>query len=166
MPLQNHPLPVVLPSDSTAGLRKYASPPVSLLAQTLCKVREDEELVLLVAPYRPIRTWLPELMLLATAPPWPIPLEEDLLSQRWGTLWLPRALQTTCVVPGRGAEALGDLPQGVVDTITVDETGVHLEVEPIRRMMFFLLGSPRSCSIRAVLSFWQQALERRLSPSA
>ncbi|KAK9969751.1 hypothetical protein ABG768_027900, partial [Culter alburnus] len=72
------------------GLRKYAFPPVSLLAQTLCKVREDEEQVLLVAPYWPNRTWFPELSLLATAPPWPIPLRKDLLSQRWGTLWHPR----------------------------------------------------------------------------
>jgi hypothetical protein len=72
------------------GLRKYAFPPVSLLAQTLCKVREDEEQVLLVAPYWPNRTWFPELMLLATAPPWPIPLRKDLLSQRRGTLWHPR----------------------------------------------------------------------------
>ncbi len=32
------------------GLHKYAFPPVSLLAQTLCKVREDKEQVLLVAP--------------------------------------------------------------------------------------------------------------------
>ncbi len=71
------------------GLRKYAFPPVSLLAQTLCKVREDEEQVLLVAPYWPNRTWFPELMLLATAPPWQIPLRRDLLSQRRGTLWHP-----------------------------------------------------------------------------
>ncbi len=50
------------------GLRKYAFPPVSLLAQTLSKIREDKDRVLLVAPYRPNRTWFPELMLLATAP--------------------------------------------------------------------------------------------------
>ncbi len=71
------------------GLRKYAFPPVSLLAQTLCKVREDEERVLLVAPYWPNRTWFPELMLLATAPPWLVPLRKDFLSQRRGTLWHP-----------------------------------------------------------------------------
>ncbi len=71
------------------GLRKYAFPPVSLLAQTLCKVREDKEQVLLVAPYWPNRTWFPELMVLATAPPWQIPLRRDLLSQRRGTLWQP-----------------------------------------------------------------------------
>ncbi len=72
------------------GLRKYEFPPVSLLAQTLCKVREDEEQVLLVAPYWPNRTWFPELMLLATAPPWQISLRSDLLSQKGGTLWHPR----------------------------------------------------------------------------
>ncbi len=48
------------------GLRKYAFPPVSLLAQTLCKIREDREQVLLVAHYWPTRTWFPELMLLVT----------------------------------------------------------------------------------------------------
>ncbi len=72
------------------GLRKYAFPPVSLLAQTLCKVREEEEQILLVAPYWPTRTWFTELMLLVTAPPWQIPLRKDLLTQRRGTLWHPR----------------------------------------------------------------------------
>ncbi len=72
------------------GLRKYAFPPVSLLEQTLCKVREEEEQILLVAPYWPTRTWFPELMLLVTAPPWQIPLRKDLLTQRRGTLWHPR----------------------------------------------------------------------------
>ncbi len=102
------------------GLRKYAFPPVSLLAQTLCKIREDEEQVLLVAPYWPNRTWFPELMLLATAPPWPIPLRKDLLSQRRGTLWHPRPgpVETPRMVPGWDAEVLADLPQEVALTIT------------------------------------------------
>ncbi len=68
------------------ALCKYAFPPVSLLAQILCKVREDEEQVLLVAPFWPTRTWFPELILLATAPPWPIPLRKDFLSQGLGTI--------------------------------------------------------------------------------
>ncbi len=72
------------------GLRKYAFPPVSLLEQTLCKVREEEEQILLVAPYWPTRTWFPELKLLVTTPPWHIPLRKDLLTQRRGTLWHPR----------------------------------------------------------------------------
>ncbi len=72
------------------ALRKYAFPPVSLLAQTLCKLREDEEQVLLVAPHWPTRTWFPELISLATAPSWCIPLRKDLLSQGLGTIWHPR----------------------------------------------------------------------------
>ncbi len=72
------------------ALRKYAFPPVRLLAQTLCKLREDEEQVLLVAPHWPTRTWFPELISLATAPPWRIPLRKDLLSQGLGTIWHPR----------------------------------------------------------------------------
>ncbi len=38
------------------GLCKYAFPPVSLLAQTPCKIREEEEQILHVAPYWPTRT--------------------------------------------------------------------------------------------------------------
>ncbi len=72
------------------ALRKYAFSPVSLLAQTLCKLREDEEQVLLVAPHWPTRTWFPELISLATAPPWRIPLRKELLSQGLGTIWHPR----------------------------------------------------------------------------
>ncbi|KAI2644424.1 ORF V: Enzymatic polyprotein [Labeo rohita] len=68
---------------------KYAFPPVSLLAQTLCKIRDDGEQVLLVAPYWPTRTWFVELTLLATAPPWKISLRKDLLSQGMGTIWHP-----------------------------------------------------------------------------
>ncbi len=84
------------------GLCKYAFPPVSLLAQTLCKVREDEEQVLLVAPYWPNRTWFPELMLLATAPPWQIPLRRDLLSQRGGTRVQTCGISTYGPWTGRG----------------------------------------------------------------
>ncbi len=81
-------------------------PPVSLLAQTLCKLREDEEQVLLVAPHWPTRTWFPELISLVTSPPWRIPLRKDLLRE-----------------------------------------------------------DPRRCTIGVVLSFLQERLEHRLSPS-
>ncbi len=138
------------------GLRKYALPPVSLLAQTLCKIREDEEQVLLVAPYWPNRTWFPELMLLATAPPWPIPLRKDLLSQRRGTLWHPLVL--------------GDLPQEVALTIASARAPSTRQAYALKWNLFVEWCSshredPRRCSIRAVLSFLQQGLERRLSPS-
>ncbi|KAI2645524.1 Cytoplasmic polyadenylation element-binding protein [Labeo rohita] len=85
------PLEAPLSKDTLAhswprGLLKYAFPPVSLLAKTLCKIREDEEQVLLVAPYWPTQTWFVDLMLLATAPPCKIPLRKDLLSQGMGTI--------------------------------------------------------------------------------
>ncbi len=67
------------------ALCKYAFPQMSLLTQTLCKLREDEEQVLLVAPYWLTRTWFPELISLVTAPPWRIPLRKDL-----GIIWHPR----------------------------------------------------------------------------
>ncbi len=78
------------------GPRKYAFPPVSLLAQTLCKIREDEEQVLLVAPYWPTRTWFPELMLLVTAPPWPDSSEVGSTDSETGHLMAPasRPLET------------------------------------------------------------------------
>ncbi len=96
------PLPAVLLPDRgpprhrrtgtqlASGLTQVCVSPVSLLAQTLCKLREDEEQVLLVAPHWPTRTWFPELISLATVPPWRIPLRKDLLSQGLGTIWHPR----------------------------------------------------------------------------
>ncbi len=94
------PLPAVLFPDqgpprhrrtgTQLALHKYAFPPVSLLAQTLCKLREDEEQVLLVAPHWPTRTWFPDLISIATAPPWRIPLRKDILSHGLSTIWHPR----------------------------------------------------------------------------
>ncbi|KAL0146507.1 hypothetical protein M9458_058138 [Cirrhinus mrigala] len=56
---------------------KYAFPPVSLLAQTLCKIREDEEQVLLVAPYWPTRTWFPDLISLAEVGAQAVPFDSQ-----------------------------------------------------------------------------------------
>ncbi len=150
------------------GLRKYAFPPVSLLAQTLCKVREDEEQVLLVAPYWPNRTWFPELMLLATAPPWQIPLRRDLLSQRGGTLWHPRPDLWNLL--GRDAEVLSGLPPAVVNTITSARALSTRQAYRLKWNLFINWCSPRRedprrCPIAVVLSFLQDGLERRLSPS-
>ncbi len=124
------------------GLRKYAFPPVSLLTQTLCKVREEEEQILLVAPYWPNRSWFPELMLLVTAPPWQIPLRKD---QK-------------------------DTTQEVVDTITSARAPSTRHAYALKWNLFAEWCSshredPRRCPIRVVLSFLQQGLERRLSPS-
>ncbi|KAL0150144.1 hypothetical protein M9458_054571 [Cirrhinus mrigala] len=81
--------------------------PVSLLAQTLCKIREDGEQVLLVAPHWPTRTWFAD------------------------------------------SPSLEDSPDGVCSL-----NGVPFHRE-----------DPRRCSVGVVLSFLQEKLERRLSPS-
>ncbi len=77
-------------SPESSHCQLYFSLTEGPLAQTLCKLREDEEQVLLVAPHWPTRTWFPELISLATAPCWRIPLRKDLLSQGLGTIWHPR----------------------------------------------------------------------------
>ncbi|KAL0199390.1 hypothetical protein M9458_007930, partial [Cirrhinus mrigala] len=107
------------------GLIKYAFPPVSLLAQTPCKIRKNKEQVLLVAPYWPTRTWFAELMLFTTAPPRKIPLRKD-RAPICGTF-------TYGFWTGRG--------------------------RPLRPY------PGRRCSVGVVLSFLQEKLERRLSPS-
>ncbi len=81
------------------ALLKYAFPPVSLLAQTLCKCREDEEQVLLVAPFWPTRTWFSRLMLLMTAPPWHI-----LLRHNCSHVVLRSGLDTCLMFPKSGGE--------------------------------------------------------------
>ncbi|KAI2666079.1 ORF V: Enzymatic polyprotein [Labeo rohita] len=150
---------------------KYAFPPVSLLAQTLCKIREDEEQVLLVAPYWPTRTWFPELISLVAAPPWKIPLRRDLLSQGMGTIGTrARSVEPARLVPGRDASDLSGLPQAVIETITQSRAPSTRQAYALRWGLFvdwcFSRGEdPQRCTIAVVLSFLQEKLERRLSPS-
>ncbi len=81
-----------------------------------------------------------------------------------------RPLETSCLVPRRDAEVLGDLPQGVVDTITAARAPSTRHAYALKWNLFVEWCSshredPRRCPIRVVLSFLQQGLERRLSPS-
>ncbi len=74
-----------------------------------------------------------------------------------------------CLVPGRDAEVLGDLPQEVVDTITSTRALSTRHAYALKWNLFVEWCSshredPRKCPIRVVLSFLQQGLERRLSP--
>ncbi|KAL0195457.1 hypothetical protein M9458_009029, partial [Cirrhinus mrigala] len=118
----------------------------------------DPEQVFLVAPYWPTWTWFADLMLLATAPPWKIPLRKDLLSQGMGTIWHPRpdlwnlhvwlldgTWQTSLAFPRPQAYAL--------------KWGLFADWCSSRR------EDPQRCSVGVVLSFLQDKLERRLSPS-
>ncbi len=81
-----------------------------------------------------------------------------------------RPLETSCVVPERDAEVLGDLPQEGVYTITSARTLSTRHAYALKLNLFVEWCSshredPGKCPIRVVLSFLQQRLERRLSPS-
>ncbi len=74
------------------------------------------------------------------------------------------------MVPGWDAEVLGDLPQEVALTIASARAPSTKRAYSLKWNLFVECCSshqedPRRCSIRAVLSFLQQGLERRLSPS-
>ncbi len=123
-----------------------------------------------MAPYWPTRTWFPELMLLVTAPPWQIPLRGSTASET-GHPVAPasRPLETSCLVPGRDAEVLGDLPQEGVSTPSLRRELSTRHAYALKLNLFVDWCSsyredPGKCPIRVVLSFLQQRLERRLSP--
>ncbi len=149
------------------GLRKYAFPPVSLLAQTLCKVREEEEQILLAYQDLVPRADAPR-----DSPSLADSSEEGSTDSETGHLMAPasRPLETSCLVPRRDAEVLSDLPQEVVDTITLARAPSTRHAYALKWNLFVEWCSshtedPRRCPIRVVLSFLQQGLERRLSPS-
>ncbi len=148
------------------GLRKYAFPPVSLLAQTLCKVREEEEQILLAYQDLVPRADAPR-----DSPSLADSSEEGSTDSETGHLMAPasRPLETSCLVPRRDAEVLSDLPQEVVDTITLARAPSTKHAYTLKWNLFEWCSShtedPRRCPIRVVLSFLQQGLERRLSPS-
>ncbi len=98
--------------------------------------------------------------------------EEGSTDSETGHLMAPasRPLETSCLVPRRVAEVLGDLPQEVVDTITLARAPSTRHAFALKWNLFVEWCSshredPRRCPIRVVLSFLQQGLERRLSPS-
>ncbi len=98
--------------------------------------------------------------------------EEGSTDSETGHLMAPasRPLETSCLVPRRDAEVLDDLPQEVVDTITSARAPSTRHAYALKWNLFVEWCSshredPRRCPIRVVLSFLQQGLERRLSPS-
>ncbi len=98
--------------------------------------------------------------------------QEGSTDSETGHLMAPasRPLETSCLVPRRDAEVLGDLPQEVVDTITSARAPSTRHAYALKWNLFVEWCSshredPRRCPIRVVLSFLQQGLERRLSPS-
>ncbi len=81
-----------------------------------------------------------------------------------------RSVETPCVDPGRDVADLSGLPQVVVETITQARAPSTRQAYALKWSLFANWWSshredPRRCTIGVVLSFLQERLERRLSPS-
>ncbi len=154
------------------ALRKYAFPPVSLLAQLLCKLREDEEQVLLVAPHWPTRTWFARTHFPRDSTSLAHSSEEGppFSGARHHMAPASRSMEPPCVAPGRDAADLSGLPPAVVETIIQARAPSTRQTYALKWSLFATWCSsqredPRRCTIGVVLSFLQERLERRLSPS-
>ncbi len=81
-----------------------------------------------------------------------------------------RPVEPPCVAPGWDAADLSGLPQAVVETITQARAPSTRQAYALKWSLFANWCSsrredPRRCTIGVVLSFLQERLERRLSPS-
>ncbi len=141
------------------ALRKYAFPPVSLLAQTLCKLREDLDLV--------SRTHFPrDSTSLAHSSEEGPPFS----GARHHMAPASRSMEPPCVAPGRDAADLSGLPPAVVETIIQARAPSTRQTYALKWSLFATWCSsrredPRRCMIGVVLYVLQERLDRRLSPS-
>ncbi len=81
-----------------------------------------------------------------------------------------RSMEPPCVAPGRDAADLSGLPPAVVETIIQATAPSTRQTYALKWSLFATWCSsrredPRRCTIGVVLSFLQERLERRLSPS-
>ncbi len=81
-----------------------------------------------------------------------------------------RSMEPPCVAPGRDAADLSGLPLAVVETIIQARAPSTRQTYALKWSLFATWCSsqredPRRCTIGVVLSFLQESLERRLSPS-
>ncbi|KAL0151728.1 hypothetical protein M9458_052954 [Cirrhinus mrigala] len=82
----------------------------------------------------------------------------------------PRSVEPSRLASGQDAADLSGLPQAVIDTITQARAPSTRQAYALRWGLFVdwcssRQGDPQRCSIRVVLSYLQEKLERRLSPS-
>ncbi len=141
------------------ALRKYAFPPVSLLAQTLCKLREDPDLV--------SRTHFPRD---STSLPHSSEEGPPFSGARHHMAPASRSMEPPCVAPGRDAADLSGLPPAVVETIIQARAPSTRQTYAMKWSLFATWCSsrredPRRCMIGVVLYVLQERLDRRLSPS-
>ncbi len=128
------------------ALHKYVFPPVSLLAQTLCKLREDEEQILLVTQLWPTGPGYPNSVPSRQHLPGSFLWEGPPLSgARHHMAPASRSVEPPCVAPGRDVADLSGLPPAVVETITqarAPSTRQTYALKWSRKLVFFSLRRP------------------------
>ncbi len=145
---------------------------VSLLAQTLCNVREDWG----AGPVSCTILAQPDLVLGIHAPrDSPSLAHSSEEGPAFSETRLPlapmsRPLEASCLVPRWDAEVLGDLPQSVVNTINSARAPSTRHLYALKWNLFIDWCSsqredPWRCPVRVMLSFLHEGLDRRLSPS-
>ncbi|CAM4634692.1 unnamed protein product [Leuciscus chuanchicus] len=147
------------------GLRKYAFPPVSLLAQTLRKIREDEEQVILVAPVLAQPHLVPRTSTPRDSTSLANPSEEGPAFSGTGHPMAPssRSLEPPRVAPGWDEAGLSTLPPAVVATITSARASSTRHAYALKWNLFVNWCSskqqdPTKCPISVVLSFLQEGV--------
>ncbi len=132
----------------------------------------SERPVILIAPNWPNQPWFPDLTELLIAPPWPIPVRKDMLSQVDGSVWHPNPELWNLhvwVASGLSGE-LDALQARVVGTLT------EARAPSTRRLYALKWGvfvkwchqahiDPVGCTVLDVLSFLQYRLDSGSLPS-
>ncbi len=164
---RNHPLPgVLLPNRGNAwhgctgtqlapGPAQICVPPVSLIAQTLCKIREDKEQVLLAS------ILAQQDLVPVTHAPCDSPFLADSSEERSAFSKTGHPL-----APGGSRwPTQGGSTHDRFSTCTVHRRAYALKWNLFVKWCSSHNEDPQRCSIRAVLSFLQHGLERKLSHS-
>jgi hypothetical protein len=103
------PDPLALPRDplslSWSGMLIYLYPPISLVLQSLAKIRREEAEAIAILPWWPCRGWFPLVLELLVDLPIRLPLHRDLLVDPLGDPTLPWA--TSTLPPGDSAAIIG-----------------------------------------------------------
>ncbi len=130
----------------------------------------------LIAPNWPNQPWFPDLTELLVAPPWPIPIRKDMLSQVSGSVWhpSPELWGPSCVAASGFSEELSALQSRMLDTLTEARApstrhlyalkwGVFVKwcgqahIDPATCTVSDI--DPATCTISDVLSFLQYRLD-------
>ncbi len=111
------PLKVAVETSRWPAARLYAFPPINILPLVLCTIRKEGASVIVTAPNWPNHPWSLDLTELLVAPPCPIPISKDLLSQV-SVAPEPGVVVSSCLAASGIPEELSALHSHVLDVLS------------------------------------------------